>query len=337
MSTPAQALLLPAPPGAVSTGGLPSEMRAVKRRFRWLRTERWTLGHVVVAAVMAGLGVLATLDAWRDIFHIAWRDGENNHVFLVPIVAGWMIFARRFRFRHCKPSGTMTGLMVVCIGWVISTFGYYHGYQALFHGGAVLVALGGALSVLGRQALFRYFPAIAVLVFLIPVMPHHRLWLAHHLELWTGRDLQGWNALISEHVLNLCGVPVERHGSLLVLSVSHQSLNIVEACNGLRMVFSLILVTYAFSFGLPLRNSVRLIVLALSPVIAIFCNVLRIIPTVWVYGHFSRSGDRFGFFGGTFHDLLGWLMLPLAFLILLGIIKLLRWAMVPVMQYTLAS
>jgi hypothetical protein len=30
-------------------------------------------------------------------------------------------------------------------------------------------------------------------------------------------------------------------------------------------------------------------------------------------------------------------MVPLAFLILLGIIKVLRWAMLPVMRYTLAS
>ena len=30
-------------------------------------------------------------------------------------------------------------------------------------------------------------------------------------------------------------------------------------------------------------------------------------------------------------------MLPISFLILLGIIKVLRWAMVPVMKYTLAS
>jgi hypothetical protein len=30
-------------------------------------------------------------------------------------------------------------------------------------------------------------------------------------------------------------------------------------------------------------------------------------------------------------------MLPIAFLILLGLIKTLRWAMIPVMRYTLAS
>ena len=33
-----------------------------------------------------------------------------------------------------------------------------------------------------------------------------------------------------------------------------------------------------------------------------------------------------------FHDYSGWLMLPIAFLILLGIIKMLRWAMIPVMR-----
>jgi hypothetical protein len=38
-----------------------------------------------------------------------------------------------------------------------------------------------------------------------------------------------------------------------------------------------------------------------------------------------------------FHDYAGWLMLPVSFLILLGVIRLLRWAMVPVMKYSLAA
>ena len=41
--------------------------------------------------------------------------------------------------------------------------------------------------------------------------------------------------------------------------------DIIEKCNGLRMVFGLILVSYAFSFSLPLRNSVRFLILLAQP------------------------------------------------------------------------
>jgi uncharacterized membrane protein YqjE len=37
-----------------------------------------------------------------------------------------------------------------------------------------------------------------------------------------------------------------------------------------------------------------------------------------------------------FHDLAGWAMLPVAFLLLMGITKALRWALVPTYRFTLA-
>jgi len=64
---------------------------------------------------------------------------------------------------------------------------------------------------------------------------------------------------------------------------------VAEACNGMRMVFALVLVSYAFAFSMPLRNGVRLVVLAASPLAAIVCNVIRLIPTIWLYGNARRE------------------------------------------------
>mgnify|MGYP003942000041 CR=1 FL=1 len=75
----------------------------------------------------------------------------------------------------------------------------------------------------------------------------------------------------------------------------------------------------------------RLVLLLASPLSAIFCNVVRILPTIWVYSHHTDDVGR------KFHDYSGWLMLPIAFLLLLGIIKLMDWALIPVRRYTLAS
>jgi len=283
--------------------------------------ERWTAWHVVAATALAVFGVLVTLDAWQDIFHIATVDEENSHIFLVPVVAVWMVWVRRARFRHTKPVGTVIGPLLAGVGWAVASYGYYHKFQSLWHGGSVLVALGCALAVLGRQVFFRFFPAILVLGFLVPVPGVIRLQIAQPLQVWTSQ--------VTEIALTMIGQDVERSGNLL--TVNGQPVNIVEACNGLRMVFALVLVSYAFSFGLPLRNWVRILVLLASPIAAIFCNVVRILPTVWLYGVADQK------WGSLFHDYSGWLMLPIAFLILLGIIKALQWAMIPVMRYTLAS
>jgi exosortase len=290
-------------------------------KLQSIGTSRWNAWHALGAAVMAALGVAATFPAWADIFEIAYKDEEYSHIFLVPLVAIWMVWVRRARFRYCRVSGTGIGLLAAAVGWAVSSYGYHHGHQALWHGGAVMVVVGCILCVLGKQALFQFLPAVAVLVFIVPVPGLIRQRMAIPLQTWT--------AQISEVILEVAGIPVER--SVNQLTVNGKPVEIAEACNGLRMVWPLILMSYAFSFGLPLRNSVRLVLLLASPLSAIFCNVVRILPTIWVYSHHTDDVGR------KFHDYSGWLMLPIAFLLLLGIIKMLDWALIPVRRYTLAS
>jgi exosortase len=193
--------------------------------------------------------------------------------------------------------------------------------QTMWHIGAVLVVLGCVLSILGKNVLFRFFPAVLVLVFLIPVPGMIRQEIA--------LPLQAWLAQIAQVLLEVLGVEVARTGNQLI--VNNTPVAIAEACNGLRLVFALILVVYAFAFGLPLRNGVRVLLLLASPLVAMFFNIIRILPTALLYGYESRP------LADTFHDYAGWMMLPITFATLYGLIKLLKWAMVPVTKYTLAS
>jgi exosortase len=270
---------------------------------------------------MAAIGVAVTWPAWVDIYHIATTDEESDHILLVPLVAVWMLWARRMRFRYCRPSDTALGPFIIIVGWLARDFGLYHGVLSFWHGGSVLVVIGCVVAILGKQAIFRFLPVVAVLIFLVPVPGEFRLRIA--------LPLQNWTAHIEQVVFNVLGADVVRSGNQL--TYNGQPIQIIEKCNGLRMVFGLILVSYAFAFSLPLRNRVRLLILLASPFAAIFCNLVRILPTVWVYG---RTTDGFA---DAFHVYSGWLMLGVALLLLLGIVRVLKWAMIPVMRYTLAG
>lgn len=288
--------------------------------LRRLKNVGWTPWHVVGAVFMACVGIAATWGSWVDIFNFALRDEEASHIFLVPIVAGWMAWVRQTRIRYCAPRGQYIGPIIVVAGWAIYGVGYNHAIQALWHLGAVIVVLGCILSVLGRNVLFRFLPAFAVLIFLVPVPGTIRQQISNPLQTATAAGTQA--------VLETLGVPIERSGN--VLSINGTAVAVAEACNGMRMVFALILVSYAFAFSMPLRNLVRVVVLLASPLAAIACNVMRLIPTVWLYGY---SSDRLA---NAFHDISGWLMLPIAFLILLGIVRVLRWALIPIARFNLA-
>ena len=280
----------------------------------------WTPWRGWAALGLMTLGVLATLDAWTDIFHIAMGDEEASQIFLVLPIVAWLVWVRRSRLRYCQFGASFVGPIFLALGWAASIWGYRHSVQALWHLGAILVVVGCLLSVLGRDVLFKFLPAFAVLIFLIPVPGMLRLRISTPLMTAT--------AQVTQSVSEVLGVPVQCSGNQL--SINGIRVGIAEACNGLRMVFALVLVSYAFAFGETLRNYVRFLIVAASPLSAIICNVIRMVPTLWLYGYSSKR------VADSFHDAAGWIMLGVAFLMLMGIVRVLRWALVPVNNYTLA-
>ena len=62
--------------------------------------------------------------------------------------------------------------------------------------------------------------------------------------------LQGATVLVTQRLFELAGMQLERSGNLL--TINGVNVAIAEACNGMRMVFALVIVSYAFAFGTPL-------------------------------------------------------------------------------------
>jgi exosortase/archaeosortase family protein len=79
----------------------------------------------------------------------------------------------------------------------------------------------------------------------------------------------------------------------------------------MRMILTLFMVCYLVAFTLPLRAHLRVLLLLASPVVAVVSNVLRLVPTVWLFGHASAETAE------TFHTASGWGMTVLAFGVLM--------------------
>lgn len=286
----------------------------------YLARNGWRPRHLLWLLALVTAGVYVTYDAWADIFLIAWKDEESTQIWLVPPVFAWLLWARRARIRLCARRGRSVGLLLIALGWGLLTVGDLYYFQAFWHLGAILVAVGCTVAVLGADLLWRFAPAFFVLMFLIPVPGRIRQQISIPAQRIT--------AEVTEALLQAMAIPIERAGNLLTINGTEVA--VAEACNGLRMVFTLVLVTYAFAFGTPLRNGVRLVVILLSPFMAILFNVFRLVPTVLVYGYSTDTVADF------FHTWAGYVMVALAFGTLMGLLWLLRWALVPVTRYTLA-
>jgi exosortase len=188
--------------------------------------------------------------------------------------------------------------------------------QSPWHFGALLVVVGCVATVLGPAVLWKIWPAVLVLVMIVPVPGMVRQRISIPLEQAT--------AFITAGMLKLFGAPVERFGNMI--TIRGYPVRVAEECNGLRMIFPLLLIVWVFCFTLPLRSGVRAVLLITSPLSAIVCNVIRLLPTVLMFGYASESTAR------KFHSYSGWPMLPIAFLLLMLIVWLLRAMKINVLE-----
>ncbi len=279
---------------------------------------------MIDAMLLAGLlllGFIVTLPVWREIAEIAWTDDEQSHILLAVPVAGWLAWVRRGRVSLCSLRPSLLGSLMILMGGVVSIIGRRADIEAAWHAGALLMLIGAPVTVFGTDLLRRFLPAFGALLALLPVPGRIRQEIA--------LPLQQISAQAGEFVLDLFGVPITRTGNVLI--INDVQVAVAEACNGMRMVAALALVTYAFVFAVPMRNSIRAVIILCCPIIAVVANVLRLVPTSLFYGYADRGVAEF------FHDFSGWGVLALAFGVLWLLLALLRWLEFPIAPYGVAE
>ncbi len=281
----------------------------------------WKFSDGVLLTALVALAVALTWAPWVDIAGWAWRDAEQSHILLGLPIAIWLAWVRRDRLRYAPPRRTMLGPIVVVLGWVAARWGFLNDVDLAFHGGALLIVFGAVLTIVGIDFVVQFAPAFVGLLFLLPVPGRIRQAIA--------MPLQEYSARISEFFLQLFGSPVTRAGN--ELTINGHAVQIAEACNGMRMVAALGLVAFAFVYTVPMRWWVRVLILAISPVVALIVNVLRLVPTTLLYGYAEKHTAE------VFHDLSGWAVLLVALGMLWGFLGLLRWIEIPIAPYTVAE
>lgn len=272
-------------------------------------------------AILLAAALVATRTVWLEILRIGIGSENQSHILLAPAVAIWLAWLRRGRVRFCRFTPSPAGPVVIAAGWGLSVYGFGAGIDIAWHLGAMMVVGGAAISVLGVDWIRQFAPSLLALLFLLPV--------PGRLNRAAAIPLQEITAKVGEWALQLMGLPVEREGMQLL--VNGNAVMVAEACNGMRMVVALALIAFAFVFSTPMRNSVRLLILLATPFLAIAVNLIRMIPTVILYGYADNDTAE------LFHDLSGWASLAVALGLLWALIGLLRWLEVPIARVAVSE
>ncbi|HWB10183.1 MAG TPA: exosortase/archaeosortase family protein [Pirellulales bacterium] len=250
-------------------------------------------------ALIAALGSLF----WTALGQMASRwavDPSYTHGFLVPLFSLYLLWHRRPMFLPSAPAlgwgfvliGLATGLMVTAAALFFQTLAHYS--LPLFLAG-VCLALGG------WQKLKWAWPSLAFLFFMVP--------LPGPVADALGGPLQHVATVASTYVIQTVGVPAVAEGNVILLST--EPIGVAEACSGLRMLVLFVAIAAGFVLLVDRKPWEKLLLLASSIPIAIIANVTRITLTAMMYEWVSENAAQL-----VFHDLAGWLMMPLAIALL---------------------
>jgi len=238
-----------------------------------------------------------------DLWFVWMTNQDYSHGVLVAPFALYLAWRRRSRLAEVKPQPSWLGAGLLVAAFLMRIVGVRCWLGSVERLSLVVAVWGLVLLLAGRQVARLMAGPLLFLLLMVP--PPQSVAAAITLP------LQRFAARTSAGVLSVMGWDIVREGNVLRLPL--QSLEVAEACNGLRMVFAIVTLgvagVVAFMGRRPLWERLTL-VLSMVPV-AIAVNVLRIVITGIASEVFPGAVSP-----ARAHDVAGWLMMPLALVLL---------------------
>jgi exosortase len=258
-----------------------------------------------VGAALIALG-FATL-YWRVLAKLVsdwYHDDNYSHGFLIVPLALYFVWERREKLRKIPVAPTALGLVVV-LGSVAVLIAGILGSELFLTRISILGTLVGVTLFLGGWGCLRAlaFP-LAFLLLMIPIPAIIFNQIAFPLQLLASQ--------FGESAMGLANVPVLREGNVLILA--NTTLEVAEACSGIRSLVSLLTLAIVLGYFSDPRGWVRTLVAFSSVPVAIVTNGFRVAGTGIAAHQFGAAAAE-----GFFHEFSGWLVFVSAFMLMLAL------------------
>jgi len=233
-------------------------------------------------------------------------DPNFSHGFLIPFVALYMIWYKQNEIIQIPHEPAKTGIFIIFFGMLVHVAGNVGSELFLMRFSMIITLSGIIIYYFGFKMFWKVLVPVAYLLLMIPIPA----------ILWNkiAFPLQLFSANISSHTINLLGIPVFREGNILHLA--NTSLEVVDACSGLRSLTSLLALTGAFAFVSPLHNINKWILFFCAVPIAVAVNVIRLTITGAMAAWISPETAH-----GFLHDMSGIIIFGAALVLVYVVFK----------------
>ena len=251
----------------------------------------------VTAAIVAAMGllymsVLSSLVA-------QWASDDNySHGFLVIPLALYFAWERREALLGAPVKPGLLGLALIAASLVVWAAGILGAELFLTRVSMIGVLAGIIWFVWGWTHLRVLLFPVLFLLLMIPLPSIIFNQIAFPLQLVASQA--------GEFVIASAGIPVLREGNVLVLPA--RTLEVAEACSGIRSLVSLLMLAIVLGYFTERRMGARVAIALASVPIAILANAARVAGTGLASEWVSPAAAD-----GFFHTFSGWLVFVVAF------------------------
>jgi len=263
---------------------------SVSSTVRVIRTSTKDYRLIVWPGLLLALLTLLYADVLKGLILQWWSDPDYGHGFFVPLFSCYILWRNRARWTksEIKPSNFGFVVMLGAVGLLL--LGSLGAELFISRFSLLLLVAGMILFLAGWNALGAVSFPLSYLIWMIPIPVIVFNQIAFPLQLVASRLATAW--------LELLSVPVLRDGNVLVMS--NYSLEVMEACSGIRSLMTLIALAIAYGYLSEPRLSLRYILALMMIPIAIVTNAIRIVAAGMLahrYGPAAAEGLLHGFSG----------------------------------------
>lgn len=256
-----------------------------------------------IVICLAALGLLyypVFLSLVKDWIHLP----DFSHGFLIPFISLYFIW-ERFKKADAEivfPSNF--GFVVMLAGLMLLFIGNAGAESFSMRISFIVVLSGIILFLLGWKYMNLFIFPILFLIFMIPIPSIILDKITFPMQIFASKVATG--------ALYLLNIPVLREGNIIYLV--NTTLEVAEACSGIRSLISLLALGTVFSYFSQKRMLRRLLLVLSCFPIAIIVNAFRVSATGILANYYGTEAAE-----GFFHGFSGYILFIVAFCLLFGV------------------